>query len=98
MKSHKKVADLIAADFATCDDSMAHSYLRVAHALATADLGITRISKLYKAAAKRTDHHRIDMLEVLGPVSADAIAELRKKQQAAARTRPLPPRGRLNRP
>jgi hypothetical protein len=38
-----------------------------AHALATAELGITRINKLYKAAAKRADHYRIDMLEVLPP-------------------------------
>ena len=45
----------------------------------TAELGITRINKLYKAAVKRDDHYRIDMLEVLGPVSADAIAELRKE-------------------
>lgn len=79
MRSHKKVADLVAADFATCDDSMAHSYLRIVHALVTADLGITRINKLFRAANKRTDHYRIDMLEVLGPVTADAIAELRKE-------------------
>lgn len=81
-KSHKKVADLIAADFATCSDSMAHSYLRVAHALAIADLGITRINKLYQAGAKRADHYRIDLLEVLGPVSTDAITELRKEAAA----------------
>lgn len=79
VKSHNRVADLIAEDFATCDDSMAHSYLRVAHALAAADIGITRINKLYKAAAKRTDNYRIDMLEILGPVSADAITELRRE-------------------
>lgn len=79
VKSHKKVAGLIAADFATCDDSIAHSYLRVVHALATTDLGITRVNKLIKAARKRTDHYRIDMFEVLGPVSDDAVAELRKE-------------------
>ena len=83
-KSHKKVADLIAADFATCSDSMAHSYLRVAHALATADLGNLRINKLYKAADKRADHYRIDLLEILGPVSTDAIIELRKEAAAGS--------------
>ncbi|WP_299301357.1 DUF4365 domain-containing protein [uncultured Brachybacterium sp.] len=78
-KSHKKVADLIAADFATCDDSLANSYLRIVHALAVSKLNITRINNLCRAATKRTDHYRVGMLEALGPVNGDAIAELRKE-------------------
>ncbi|WP_338749694.1 DUF4365 domain-containing protein [Janibacter alittae] len=85
LKSHKRVADYIISDFATCDDSIAHAYLRVAHSIATADLGITRINRLLKAAVKRGDHYAIDLLEILGPASPGAIAELRKHSAAGSK-------------
>lgn len=76
-RAHKKVADLIAADFAGCDDSVADSLVRVANALTMADLGVTRVNRLVKAAKARTDHYRTDMLELVAPHSAAALAELR---------------------
>ncbi|HEY3514759.1 DUF4365 domain-containing protein [Kribbella sp. NPDC051137] len=82
VKSHKKVADLIATDFATCDDSIAQAYLRVANSLATAVLGVTRVNKLLKAAIKRADQYSIGLLEVITPVSPDAVAELRRHAAA----------------
>lgn len=78
-KSHRKVARVIASDFATCDVPRAHSYLRVADALTSAKLGIDHIRELYEAATRRADHYRIGMLEILGPVSADAMTKLREE-------------------
>jgi ferritin len=66
------------ADFATCDDSIAHAYVRVANALVTSKLGITRLNKLLKAAIKRGDHHGFDLLETIAPDSPAAVDELRK--------------------
>ncbi len=80
--SHKKVADLVAAEFATCDDSVAHSLIRVANTLATADIGITRINRLLKAATAHGDHYGVDLLEALAPASPAAVAELRSRADA----------------
>lgn len=77
VKSHRKCANLIAANFATCADSVAHSLVRIAHGLATADLGVSRLSRLVKAAKARGDHYGLDLLEVLASDSPAAIAELR---------------------
>ncbi|MGZ1489500.1 DUF4365 domain-containing protein [Brevibacterium sediminis] len=79
MTAHNAIVDLIAEDFATCDESIARPYVNLANALATSRLDVSRIDRLYRAATARYDHHRIDMLEVLGPINDDAIAELRQE-------------------
>lgn len=79
VKSHKKVADFLATDFATCPDSTAHAYMRVANALATADIGVTRLNKLLTAAIEREDHYGIGLLETIATESPAAVAELRKR-------------------
>lgn len=79
LRSHDEIADLIVGCFATCDDLIAESCLRLANQLATAYLDDTRINGLLEAASARDDHYGIDMLEVLGPVSSDAIKKLRKE-------------------
>ncbi|MFC6161468.1 DUF4365 domain-containing protein [Kribbella jiaozuonensis] len=81
-RSKRKVADLITTDFATCDDSIAHAYICVAHALGATDLGATRVNKLIKAAIKRPDHYAIDLLGAIAPVSPEAVAELRTRADA----------------
>jgi Domain of unknown function (DUF4365) len=82
VKSHRKVADLIADNFATCSDGTAHALIRIANALATADLGVTRLNRLVKVAKARGDHYGIDLLEVAAPDSPAAVAELRVHAQA----------------
>lgn len=82
LKSHKKVADHIAANFGACDDSTAHAYCRVANALTTTEIGPARLNKLYKAATDRTDHYAIELLEAIAPDSAAAVTELRKQADA----------------
>lgn len=79
--SHKKVADLIASEFATCGDFEAESLLRVANALAMTDLGVARIKRLEKAAMARGDHYAGDLLENLAPFSPSAVAELRVRAE-----------------
>ncbi|KRE44061.1 hypothetical protein ASG74_04370 [Knoellia sp. Soil729] len=80
--SHREVANLIAAEFATCDDSVADSLVRVANALATPDLGGARLNRLLKAAKARDDHYGIDLLEAIAPSHAAAVAELRRHADA----------------
>lgn len=82
VKSHRRCADLIAARFATCDESVAHSLVRIAGGLATADLGVTRLNRLVKVAKKRNDHYRIDLLEVAATESTAAATELRTHADA----------------
>jgi hypothetical protein len=77
-RSHRNVADLIAADFATCDDAIADAYLRIATALTTADIGVRRLNKLLKCAVVRDDHRAIGLLETIAPDSPAAVAELRR--------------------
>jgi len=78
-KSHKIVADLIAGDFATCDDSVADAHLRVANALATAGIGGRRLTRLLRAAIQRDDHYAIGLLETIASESPAAMAELRRR-------------------
>lgn len=75
--AHKKVAELIADEFATCDDSIADSLVRVANALATGDIGVARLNQLLRAAKTRDDHYAIDLLEVIAPDNPGAMTELR---------------------
>lgn len=77
LRAHRKVADLVVAEFATCDDSVAHALIRVAHSLQIAELGVTRLKRLVKAAKNREDHLAIDLLEVLAPDSDEAVTQLR---------------------
>lgn len=79
IKTHRKIADSIIADFGTCDDLTALAYLQWAHALSLTKLGIARVNGLYVAAAKRSDHYRIDLLEIVAPVCAAAKQELRRE-------------------
>lgn len=80
--SHNSIADLIAEDFATSDDSDSPSYIRLARALAFTDMDDSRINSLCIAACSRTDHHRIPILEFLGPFSSRAIHELQQEANA----------------
>lgn len=78
VKSHQIVADLIAGDFATCDDSIADAYLRVASSLTTVDIGVGRLTKLLQSATEREDHHAIGLLETIARDSPGAVTELRR--------------------
>lgn len=77
-KSHKIAADLISADFATCDDSIANAHLRVANALTAAGIGIRRLNRLLQAAIERDDHYAIGLLETIASDSPPAMAQLRR--------------------
>jgi hypothetical protein len=78
-KSHKTVADLISDDFASVDEAIAASYLRIASVLNTAEIGIRRLNKLLKSAIERDDHHAIALLESIASATPGAVAELRKR-------------------
>lgn len=80
--SHEKIADLVTAEFATCDESLAHSLIHVASAIATDDIGSTRSDRLLRAATARRDHYAIDMLEILARHNPGAVAELRSHADA----------------
>jgi len=82
MKSHRACADLVADDFADRSDSVATALVRIAHGLKINELATGRIAKLVKTAKGRADHYGRDLLEVLAPVSADAVAELRRRAEA----------------
>lgn len=81
-KSHRKVTDLIADNFATCTDATANSLVRIAHGVTIADLGTTRLNRLVKVATARSDHYGTDLLEVLATNSPAAEAELRARAEA----------------
>lgn len=76
-KSHRRVAELIAADFATCGQGTAEYYVRLASHLSLTSLNASSIKRLQRAAAARPDHLRLSMLEILGRVSQEAVAGLR---------------------
>jgi len=82
VKSHRACADFIIEQFTDCSEPVANALVRVAHGLGTADLATGRITRLVKVAKAREDHYGLDLLEVLGPVSDDALAELRNRADA----------------
>lgn len=82
IKSHRACADLITERFAECPDSVADALVRIARSILTAGLGSSRITKLVKVAKARRDHYGLDLLEVFGPDSDGAVAELRKRAEA----------------
>ncbi|MGI8613661.1 MAG: DUF4365 domain-containing protein [Nocardioidaceae bacterium] len=81
IKSHRACADLITEQFTNCSTSVANALVRIAHGLATSDLATGRITNLVTVAKDREDHYGLDLLEVLGPVSDAALAELRKRAE-----------------
>ena len=82
VKAHRACADVIIDAFTDCSDSVANALVLVAKGLDTADLASGRITKLVKVARARKDRYGLDLLEVLGPVSDDALAELRDRADA----------------
>ncbi len=85
IKSHRACADVVAEQFAGADTGVADALVRVAHALATAELGIQRLRTLTKVATARTDHYGTDLLEILGTDSPTALPELRVRAKAGDR-------------
>jgi len=81
IKSHRACADLIIDLFTLCPTSVAGALVRIAHGLATPELGDRRISKLVKAASARPDHYGLNLLEVLAADSDRAVAELRERAE-----------------
>jgi hypothetical protein len=79
VRSHRACADLIAEKFSSCTDSVAEALIRVANGLSVGKVGTRRISRLVRTAIARTDHYSINLLEILGPYSEAAIAELRSR-------------------
>ena len=80
--SHEKVADLIASRFGTCDESVAHSLLRVANALETRDFAAGHLIPLFEAARTRGDHYAVQLLEILAHDHPDARADLKSQANA----------------
>ncbi|MCW2799473.1 MAG: hypothetical protein JWQ70_945 [Aeromicrobium sp.] len=82
IKSHRACSDLIIETFAECPDSVANALVRIARGIAIGDLGTARTAKLVKVAKGRSDHYGLELLEVLGPDSVDAVAELRIRAES----------------
>lgn len=77
-RAHRLVADVIATDFATCDDFIANAQLRAVDTLSLSDIGVRRRNKLLRAAIERDDNYAIGMLETIAPHSSEAVQRLRR--------------------
>ncbi|MFE7406477.1 DUF4365 domain-containing protein [Isoptericola sp. NPDC057559] len=80
--SHERVAEFLAAEFATCDESVAIPVVRIANELAVTQLDLTCVNQLLEAATVRGDRYAIHLLEVLAPVIPAAVSELRARAEA----------------
>lgn len=77
-EAHEACAKLVTEEFSG-PEPVAHSLLRIANGLRLAELSAETITALLAAATVRSDHYGLGLLEVLGPASNKAIAEIRRR-------------------